>query len=112
MKLLNLYYSCLLFFILCNLLNVYLRYYHLIKYFRKEHEVQTNTFFEWLNEFDSRVNKCNIVSSNAIEETLKKLHSFIEEHAEKQSFFNEIEGNFKSYNNKSTTQQPITQFKV
>lgn len=47
-----------------------------------------------------------------IEETLKKLHSFTEEHMEKQALFIEIEDNFKSYDNNSVVQQSIMQFKV
>lgn len=61
---------------------------------------------------ESKVNKCNVVPSAAIEETLKKLHSFVEEHAEKQSSFSDIEVDFKRYDNNATTRQSIEQFKV
>lgn len=61
---------------------------------------------------DSKVSKCNIVSSKTIEETLKKLHSFTEEHMEKQALFTEIEDNFKNIDENSTVQQSIMQFKV
>lgn len=71
-----------------------------------------NTFCEWLNELDSKVSKCNIVSSNTIEDTLKKLHTFAEEHMEKQALFAEIEDNYKNFDNNSTVQQSIMQFKV
>jgi hypothetical protein len=81
-------------------------------YSRKEHNIKFNTFCEWLNELDSKVSKCNVVSSNTIEQTLKKLHSFTEEHMEKQALFIEIEDNFKNFDNNSAVQQSIMQFKV
>lgn len=72
--------------------------------------MKLNTFCEWLNEMESKVNKCNVVPSAAIEETLKKLHLFVEEHAEKQSLFSEIE--VDCYDNIATTRRSIEQFKV
>jgi len=81
-------------------------------YFRKEHEIKANKFSEWLNELDSKVNKCNIVPSNSVEETLNKLHSFADEHMDKQSLFGEIEDNLKNFNDNSTVRQSIVQFKV
>lgn len=81
-------------------------------YFRKEHKIQVNTFCEWLNEFDSKVNKCNIVPSNTIEDTLKKLHLFTEEHMEKQPLFTEIKDDLKNVDDNATLQQSIQQFKV
>lgn len=80
--------------------------------FRKEHKIKVNTFCEWLNEFDSKVNKCNIVPSNTIEDTLKKLHLFTEEHMEKQPLFAEIKDNFKNVDDNATLPQSIMQFKV
>lgn len=81
-------------------------------YFRKEHKIKANTFCEWLNEFDSKVNKCNIVPSNTIEDTLKKLHLFTEEHMEKQPLFTEIKDDLKNVDDNVTLQQSIMQFKV
>lgn len=81
-------------------------------YFRKEHEIKVNTFCEWLNELDSKVNKCNIVPSNTVEETLKKLHLFTEEHMEKQPLFSEIEENVNNFDNNVTVKQSIVQFRV
>lgn len=69
-------------------------------------------FCEWLNELDSKVNKCNIVPSTSIEEILKKLHTFTEEHMEKQSLFTEIEDDFKHFDDNVSIQQSIMQFKV
>lgn len=69
-------------------------------------------FCEWLNELDSKVNKCNIVPSTSIEEILKKLHTFTEEHMEKQSLFTEIEDDLKNFNDNAFIQQSIMQFKV
>lgn len=80
--------------------------------FRKENEIKVNTFCEWLNELHSKVNKCNIVPSNSIEETLKRLHSFFEEHVEKQSLFSEIQDNVKHFDNNVTVRKSITQFRV
>jgi len=65
-----------------------------------------------LNELDTKVSKCNIVPSNAIEETLKKLHSFTEEHAEKQPIFNEIDNDFNQFDDKITINQSMLQYKV
>lgn len=65
-----------------------------------------------MNELDSKVNKCNIVPCNTVEETLKKLHSFTEEHVEKQPLFREIEDDFKHFEKNVTVQQSIMQFKV
>lgn len=81
-------------------------------YFRKEHEIKINSFCEWLNEFDSKVNKCNIVISNSIEEILKKLHSFTDEHTEKQPLFTEIKNDFKHFFDNALTQQSVMQFQV
>lgn len=81
-------------------------------YFRKEHNIKVNTFCEWLNEFDSKINKCNIVPSNTIEDTLKKLHLFTEEHMEKQPLFTEIKDDLKNVDDNATLQQSIMQFKV
>lgn len=81
-------------------------------YFRKEHKIKVNTFCEWLNELDSKVNKCNVVPSNTVEETLIKLHLFTEEHMEKQLLFSEIEENVKHFGDSFTMQQSIVQFKV
>lgn len=61
---------------------------------------------------DSKVNKCNIVPSTSIEEILKKLHTFTEEHMEKQSLFTEIEDDFKHFNDNASIQQSTMQFKV
>jgi len=81
-------------------------------YFRKEHEIKVNMFCEWLNELDSKINKCNIVPSTSIEEILKKLHTFTEEHMEKQLLFTEIEFDFKNFDDNVSIQQSIMQFKV
>lgn len=61
---------------------------------------------------DSKVNKCNVVPSTSIEEMLKKLHTFTEEHLEKQSLFTEIEEDFKHFDDNDSVQQSIMQFKV
>jgi len=61
---------------------------------------------------DSKVNKCNVVPSTSIENILKKLHTFTEEHLEKQSLFTEIEKDFKHFDDKDSVLQSITQFKV
>lgn len=71
-----------------------------------------NTFCDWLNELDSKVNKCNIVPNNAIEETIKKLLTYTEEHMEKQTLFREIKDDFHQFNDNSSIQQSIFQFKV
>lgn len=81
-------------------------------YFRKEHVIKLNTFCEWLYELDSKVNKCNIVPSNTIEETLKKIHSFTEEHMEKQPLYIEIENDLKHFDDNITMHKTIMQFKV
>lgn len=79
--------------------------------FRKEHAIKVNTFCEWLNELDSKVNKFNVVPNAAIEDTLRKLHLLAEEHSEKQSLFVEIADDFKRSDDASMC-QPIVQFKV
>lgn len=61
---------------------------------------------------DSKINKCNIVPSTSIEEILKKLHTFTEEHMEKQLLFTEIENDFKNFDDNVSIQQSIMQFKV
>lgn len=61
---------------------------------------------------DSKVNNCNIVPTNLIEETIKKLHSFTEAHMEKQPLFSEINDDLKLFHDNATIHQSITQFKV
>lgn len=74
--------------------------------------IKINNFCEWLNEFNSKINKCNIVQNNLIVETLKKLHSFTDEHMEKQQLFNEINDDLKLFQDNTTIQQSIMLFKV
>lgn len=58
------------------------------------------------------MNKYNIVTSNSIEEILKKLHSFTDEHMDKQPLFTEIKKDFKHFFDNATIQQSIMQFQV
>lgn len=61
---------------------------------------------------DSKINKCNVVPSTSIEEILKKLHSFTEEHMEKQPLFTKIEDDLKHFDDNVSIQQSIMQYKV
>lgn len=61
---------------------------------------------------ESKVNKCNIVQNNLIGETIIKLHSFANEHMEKQPLFSEINDDLNIFHDNATIQQSLLKFKV